>query len=502
MTISGIAPGKIIAVHLNYPSRAAQRGRTPAQPSYFLKPSSSLAASGDTLERPAGTELLAFEGEIALVIGEPARRVSPDDGWKHVASVTAANDFGLYDLRAADKGSNVRSKGGDGFTPLGPHLIDAASVDPAALRVRTWVNGELVQEDTSDTLLFPFGRLVADLSQLLTLETGDVILTGTPAGSSVVVPGDVVEVEVDAPDAAGAPSSGRLVDDDHRGHRRRSATTARSPRSTTSSASRRGATRELRRRRRRSSRRAASARDRPRSSSPTSCATCSAPSASRPSASQLRKRGYTRRLHRGRARQPRRAPASSAGPAPCGSSRSGPTCSRATAAASTRRSCAFDTVEPRRGARHRGPRRARHGHGRRRARAARPGARRRRHRHRRRRPRLRRGRRARHPHVLAGPAPLGARPPARAVGGRRHDRVRRRGGAARRRDRGRRRRRHRDPAATSRGRSPREAAVQEAEDAWVAEQVAAGASVDGLFPMNAEWRARYEARDRRRRGSR
>lgn len=210
--LPGIAtPGKIIAVHLNYPSRAAQRGRTPAQPSYFLKPSSSLAASGATLERPAGTELLAFEGEVALVIGEPARRVSPDDGWRHVASVTAANDFGLYDLRAADKGSNVRSKGGDGFTPLGPRLIDAASVDPAALRVRTWVNGALVQEDTTGTLLFPFGRLIADLSQLMTLERGDVILTGTPAGSSVVGPGDVVEVEVDAPDAAGSPSSGRLA---------------------------------------------------------------------------------------------------------------------------------------------------------------------------------------------------------------------------------------------------------------------------------------------------
>ncbi len=211
MARTGTAPGKIIAVHLNYPSRAAQRGRTPATPSYFLKPASSLGVSGGTIERPAGTELLAFEGEIALVIGEPARRVSPAEGWRHVASVTAANDFGLYDLRSADKGSNVRSKGGDGFTPLGPGLIDAASVDPEGLRVRTWVNGRLVQEDTSDTLLFPFGQLVADLSQLMTLETGDVILTGTPAGSSVVVPGDVVEVEVDAPDAPGAPSSGRLV---------------------------------------------------------------------------------------------------------------------------------------------------------------------------------------------------------------------------------------------------------------------------------------------------
>ncbi|GAA1819673.1 fumarylacetoacetate hydrolase family protein [Agromyces neolithicus] len=204
-------PGKIIAVHLNYPSRAAQRGRTPAQPSYFIKPSSSIAASGGTLERPAGTELLAFEGEIALIIGEPARRVTPERGWSHVASVTAANDLGVYDLRAADKGSNVRSKGGDGFTPLGPATIPTDGIGEDAWRVRTWVNGELVQDDSSSTLLFPFGRLVADLSQLMTLDTGDVILTGTPAGSSVIVPGDVVEVEVDAPEAPGAPSTGRLV---------------------------------------------------------------------------------------------------------------------------------------------------------------------------------------------------------------------------------------------------------------------------------------------------
>lgn len=204
-------PGKIIAVHLNYRSRAAQRGRTPATPSYFFKPASSVSASGADLERPAGTELLAFEGEIALIIGRTTRRVSPEDGWAAVSGVTAANDFGVYDLRAADKGSNVRSKGGDGFTPLGPDVIAASAVAPDALRVRTWLNGELVQEGTTDDLLFPFGQLVADLSQLLTLEPGDVILTGTPAGSSVTQPGDVVEVEVDAPTAPDAPSTGRLV---------------------------------------------------------------------------------------------------------------------------------------------------------------------------------------------------------------------------------------------------------------------------------------------------
>ncbi|MET3468434.1 fumarylacetoacetate hydrolase family protein [Microbacterium sp. 1262] len=202
-------PGKIIAVHLSYASRAAQRGRTPAAPSYFLKASSSIAGSGDTVERPAGTELLAFEGEIALVIGRDAHRVGLAEAWDHVAAVTAANDLGVYDLRAADKGSNLRSKSRDGFTPLGPDLIDARTVDPHRLRVRAWVNGDLVQDDTTGGLLFPLAQIVADLSQHLTLETGDVILTGTPAGSSVIVPGDVVEIEVDALDTGA--TSGRLV---------------------------------------------------------------------------------------------------------------------------------------------------------------------------------------------------------------------------------------------------------------------------------------------------
>ncbi|MCT1367002.1 fumarylacetoacetate hydrolase family protein [Kocuria sp. HSID16901] len=208
-----VRPGKIIAVHLSYESRAAQRGRRPQAPSYFLKPTSSLAGSGAVIQRPAGTELLAFEGEVALVIGRPARNVRLEDAWDYVESVTAANDFGVYDYRAADKGSNLRNKGRDGYTPLGPDLIDARDVDPGQLRVRTWVNGELAQSDgTSESqMIFPLAQFVADLSQHVSLEPGDVILTGTPAGSSVVAPGDVVEVEVDAPHAKGTPTSGRLV---------------------------------------------------------------------------------------------------------------------------------------------------------------------------------------------------------------------------------------------------------------------------------------------------
>lgn len=209
------ATGKVIAVHLNYPSRAAQRGRTPLQPSYFLKPTSSLVAGAGTVERPLGCELLGYEGEVALVIGATARRVSLEDAWNHVAWVTASNDLGVYDLRYADKGSNVRSKGGDGFTPVGPAFVPAAAVDPARLRLRTWHNGELVQDDSTEDLLFPFARLVADLSQLMTLHEGDIILTGTPAGASVAVPGDVVEVEVStttaAADGGETLSSGRLA---------------------------------------------------------------------------------------------------------------------------------------------------------------------------------------------------------------------------------------------------------------------------------------------------
>lgn len=203
------SPGKVIAVHLNYPSRCAERGRTPVEASYFFKPTSAITGSGE-VERPQGFELLAFEGEVALVIGRRARRVSPDQGWSHVSHITAANDLGLQDLRAADKGSNVRSKGADGCLPLGERLVDAASVAPDRLRVRTWLDGELVQDDTTEHLLFPFGHLIADLSRTMTLEPGDIIITGTPAGASVALPGQTIEVEVSSLDDP-TISTGRLT---------------------------------------------------------------------------------------------------------------------------------------------------------------------------------------------------------------------------------------------------------------------------------------------------
>jgi len=191
----GLAASKVIAVHLNYHSRAAQRGRTPAQPSYFLKPPSSLSAGGE-LVRPQGCELLAYEGEIALIIGTPARHVAPEQAARHIGWFAAANDFGAHDFRWADRGSNVLAKGQDGYTPLGP-AVSADAVDPAALRLQTTVNGQLRQDATTADMIFSFDQLIADLSRLMTLDRGDVILTGTPAGTGVVRPGDVVQVSLE-----------------------------------------------------------------------------------------------------------------------------------------------------------------------------------------------------------------------------------------------------------------------------------------------------------------
>jgi 2-keto-4-pentenoate hydratase/2-oxohepta-3-ene-1,7-dioic acid hydratase in catechol pathway/regulator of RNase E activity RraA len=188
-------PTKIIAVHVNYSGRASERGRRPDFPSYFFKPVSSLAGDGDTVVRPRGTELLVFEGEIAVIIGRRTRNVTPEGAAGAIGWYAAANDYGLHDLRWADRGSNVLTKGHDGFTPLSAPVA-AAEVDRNALRVITRVNGKQAQDETIAGMLFSFELLIADLSRFMTLEPGDIILTGTPAGARPVEPGDQVEVEV------------------------------------------------------------------------------------------------------------------------------------------------------------------------------------------------------------------------------------------------------------------------------------------------------------------
>ncbi|MGH2893954.1 MAG: fumarylacetoacetate hydrolase family protein [Solirubrobacteraceae bacterium] len=191
----GLIAGKVIGVHLNYHSRAAQRGRVPTEPSYFLKPTTSLSGGGEVV-RPRGTELLAFEAEIAVIIGTRARDVGPEEASRYIGWYAPANDFGLHDFRWADRGSNVMAKGQDGFSPIGPAML-AQGVDPGALHITSTVNGEMRQDATGADLIFSFAQLIADLSRFMTLEPGDVILTGTPAGANVVAPGDVVEVALE-----------------------------------------------------------------------------------------------------------------------------------------------------------------------------------------------------------------------------------------------------------------------------------------------------------------
>jgi 2-keto-4-pentenoate hydratase/2-oxohepta-3-ene-1,7-dioic acid hydratase in catechol pathway/regulator of RNase E activity RraA len=197
MQLDDLNPSKIIAVHLNYQGRASERGRVPGEPSYFLKPPSSLARGGGPVARPAGCEYLNYEGEIAVVIGARVRRVGVEEAAGAIGWISAANDFGLYDLRWADRGSNLMAKGQDGFTPIGPRLVPASELDLGDLWLRTRRNGEVVQEESTATLIFDFAHLIADLSRFVTLEVGDVILAGTPANSRPVDVGDVVEVELD-----------------------------------------------------------------------------------------------------------------------------------------------------------------------------------------------------------------------------------------------------------------------------------------------------------------
>jgi 5-oxopent-3-ene-1,2,5-tricarboxylate decarboxylase/2-hydroxyhepta-2,4-diene-1,7-dioate isomerase len=189
-------PTKIICVHLNYKSRVDEFIATlgPA-PTYFHKPISSLNAHGGAVLRPERCRFLNYEGEIAIVIGRPTRNVSPDDAGDVIAGYTIANDYGLHDFRDTDAGSMLRVKGSDTLCPLGPGLVD--DWDFHGKRIRTIVNGEVRQDGTTDEMVWDMHYLVADIARTITLLPGDVILSGTPANSRPVQPGDVVSVEVE-----------------------------------------------------------------------------------------------------------------------------------------------------------------------------------------------------------------------------------------------------------------------------------------------------------------
>jgi 2-keto-4-pentenoate hydratase/2-oxohepta-3-ene-1,7-dioic acid hydratase in catechol pathway len=191
-------PTKVIAVHLTYRSRIEEyRARTPAEPSYFMKPPSTLNGHRGEIRRPRGARFLNYEGELAAVVGRRMKGVPVDQALDHVTGYACANDVGLHDFRHADRGSMLRVKGQDGFLPLGPELVPASEFDPTSFTLRTIVNGAVVQEATADDLIWSVAYQLADLCRLITLEPGDVVLTGTPANSRPMEPGDVVAVEID-----------------------------------------------------------------------------------------------------------------------------------------------------------------------------------------------------------------------------------------------------------------------------------------------------------------
>ena len=196
--LAPVDPSKIIAVHLTYRSRIDEyAAKTPPAPSYFMKPPSALNGHRAEIRRPHGTRFLNYEGELAVVIGRRMKGVGIDAVLDHVAGYAPANDVGLHDFRHADRGSMLRVKGQDGFLPIGPELVPAGEFDPTDFTLRTTLNGEVVQEATAHDLIWGVAYQLADLSRLITLEPGDVILTGTPANSRPMEPGDTVEVEID-----------------------------------------------------------------------------------------------------------------------------------------------------------------------------------------------------------------------------------------------------------------------------------------------------------------
>lgn len=191
-----VEPTKIICVHLNYDSRTKEfMTKLPPAPTYFHKPITSLNSHEAAVVRPSGCKWLNYEGEIVIVIGKTCRNIAPEDAGEYIAGYTVGNDYGLHDFRDTDAGSMLRVKGSDTLAPIGPGVV--TDWDPRGKRIRTIVNGEVKQDDTTDGMEWDMNYLVADIARTITLVPGDLIFSGTPANSRTVYPGDIVEVEVE-----------------------------------------------------------------------------------------------------------------------------------------------------------------------------------------------------------------------------------------------------------------------------------------------------------------
>ena len=191
-----VVPGKIVCVHINYRSRLDEMSRKqPAAPTYFLKPPSCLNAHRGKVVRPQGCRFLNYEGEFALVVGRSTRNIRPDEAAAHILGYTIANDFGLHDFRDTDENSMVRVKGSDTLGAVGPGVN--TDWDFRQKSIRTLVDGKVVQDGSTDEILWDPHYILADLARSITFERGDLVLIGTPANSRPVEPGSTVVVEVE-----------------------------------------------------------------------------------------------------------------------------------------------------------------------------------------------------------------------------------------------------------------------------------------------------------------
>lgn len=189
-------PTKIVAVGLNYRDHALEMKKPlPEEPLLFIKPSTAVLRPGGEIVRPQMSKQVEYEGELALVIGRECRRVSPGEAAERILGYTCMIDVTARDIQRREN-QYTRAKGFDTFAPLGPWIETAA--DPADLAVETRVNGAVRQRSRTRELIFSPPFLVSFISQVMTLNPGDVVSTGTPSGVGALEPGDVIEVEIES----------------------------------------------------------------------------------------------------------------------------------------------------------------------------------------------------------------------------------------------------------------------------------------------------------------
>ena len=190
-----LQPSKIVCVGRNYAAHARELGNdVPSEPLIFLKPPSSLIRNGESIRLPTVSKQVEYEGEIGVVIGSRLRRAALAEARSAIAGIVAANDVTARDLQKSDS-QWTRAKGFDTFCAVGE--MAGAPADLASLVVRTRVNGQLRQEGRYTQLVFDIPAVLVYISAVMTLEAGDLVLTGTPEGVGTLHPGDVVEVEID-----------------------------------------------------------------------------------------------------------------------------------------------------------------------------------------------------------------------------------------------------------------------------------------------------------------